>query len=89
MRYVLVASAFRRKIRSWLAAAIGALLLHPAAPSVRVVFGADGTAPRQSLGTIAFPETFAGAGAAGGDGEIRLTYRQLTQLIEDAIRSLK
>jgi L-fuculose-phosphate aldolase len=27
--------------------------------------------------------------AAGGDGEIRLTYRELTALIEDAVRNLK
>ena len=32
---------------------------------------------------------FPGPPATGGDGEIRLTYRELTALIEDAVRNLK
>ncbi len=31
----------------------------------------------------------AGVGQLGGNGEIRLTYRELTALIEDAVRNLR
>jgi L-fuculose-phosphate aldolase len=41
-------------------------------------------------GTRLVPDAFrADAEAAGPDGEIRLTYRQLSQLIEDAVRNLR
>ena len=44
-----------------------------------------------SPGARLVPDTprLPGAGALGMDGEIRLTYRELTALIEDAVRSLK
>ena len=34
-------------------------------------------------------QTRSGNGAGDGDGEIRLTYRQLSALIEDAVRQLR
>jgi hypothetical protein len=40
--------------------------------------------------TSAGERLVAGHGASvGADGEIRLTYRELTALIEDAVRNLK
>ena len=43
------------------------------------------SAPGQRL----VPESMLGAGAVGPDTEIRLTYRELTALIEDAVRNLR
>ncbi|MGQ0735348.1 MAG: class II aldolase/adducin family protein [Acidobacteriota bacterium] len=54
----------------------------PVAPAgARLVAGPPG-------GAVS-PEGPAGTAAVGGDGEIRLTYRELTALIEDAVRSLR
>jgi L-fuculose-phosphate aldolase len=48
--------------------------------SCQVVFAPDSDGPRL------VPD---GRGAVGSDGEIRLTYRELTALIEAAVREIK
>jgi L-fuculose-phosphate aldolase len=53
----------------------------PSSPGARLIPSAVGRAD-----DVARPESAPGA---GGDDEIRLTYRELTALIEDAIRSLR
>ena len=55
----------------------------PAAPGgTRLVADVPGGAARPDLRAVA-------AEAMAGDGEIRLTYRELTALIEDAVRNLR
>ena len=53
-----------------------------APPGARLVADKPGGGPRLDARRLA-------AGAVGDDGEIRLTYRELTALIEDAVRSLR
>lgn len=52
----------------------------PSAPGSRLVDGALGSGP--PLRPVAIPE-------ASKDGEIRLTYRELTALIEEAVKALR
>jgi len=53
-------------------------------PSCQVIFAPE------SLGERLVPDTSVGAGGltVGSDGEIRLTYAQLTELIDEAVRQL-
>jgi L-fuculose-phosphate aldolase len=46
-------------------------------------------APDSPAGQRLVPERFAAIGTPDGDAEIRLTYRELTALIEDAVRNLR
>ena len=55
-------------------------------PDVVVPFSADGDRRQAESGR---PPVVRASAADGDEGEIRLTYRELTALIEDAIRSLK
>jgi L-fuculose-phosphate aldolase len=46
-------------------------------------------APDSPAGQRLVPERFAAVRTPDGDAEIRLTYRELTALIEDAVRNLR